>query len=560
MDLVRRYIAYDPAVTRDRKHAGVIASTVFHTRTDKWRLRDKQRHSLTLHVRPHEGAVRVVVFKEWDERRSNGDHLLWRYVHVLNAFFFNDKVFFPTTGVNLILNDHVVFIKLRVRLSDRELFFHVCRQIFDIIRNVAVVYLAVRRFNKAILVDAPVSRQRVDQTNVWTFRRFDRAHTAIVRVVNVAHFHARTLTRKPARPQRRETTLMRQLSQRIDLVHKLGQLRATEEFLDARNNRTDVDQTLWRNLIWILRRHALTHIALHTRQPNAELILQKLANTANATVTQMVDIVHRVALRPMHQRKHITISRQNIIQRQIFNMFVNVKTQLLVDLIASNLRQIVTLVVKEERIDQIACTLNRWRITRTQALVDLDQRLRLIRRRILFDRRHDHLIASEQIHDVIVVAIAQRTQKHRCRQLSRAVQTYIHHIVRIRFQLQPGPAVWDHRAAIERLTGRVDLTIVVNARASHQLADNYTFSPVDHKRTLFSHQREVPHENFLFFDLAALLVEQTHFNTQWCSIGGITVLAFLHTILWFTKTRRQKIELKRIGKVRDRRNLFKCFL
>ena len=82
----------------------------------------------------------------------------------------------------------------------------------------------------------------------------------------------------------------------------------------------------------------------------------------------MVDIVHRVALRPMHQRKHITISRQNIIQRQIFNMFVNVKPQLLVDLIAPNLRQIVTLVVKEERIDQIACALNRWRITRSRRL------------------------------------------------------------------------------------------------------------------------------------------------------------------------------------------------
>jgi hypothetical protein len=37
-----------------------------------------QRHRLTLHVRAHQGAVRVVVLEERDQRRRDADDLLRR--------------------------------------------------------------------------------------------------------------------------------------------------------------------------------------------------------------------------------------------------------------------------------------------------------------------------------------------------------------------------------------------------------------------------------------------------------------------------------------------------
>ena len=48
--------------------------------------RHQQRHGLTLHVRAHQGAVRVVVFQEGDHRGRDGDdHACGRDVDVVDA-------------------------------------------------------------------------------------------------------------------------------------------------------------------------------------------------------------------------------------------------------------------------------------------------------------------------------------------------------------------------------------------------------------------------------------------------------------------------------------------
>jgi hypothetical protein len=60
-----------------------------------------------------------------------------------------------------------------------------------------------------------VRRQRVDQTDVRAFRRFDRADTAVMRRVHVADFEARALARQTARAKRRETPLVRDLRERL---------------------------------------------------------------------------------------------------------------------------------------------------------------------------------------------------------------------------------------------------------------------------------------------------------------------------------------------------------
>ena len=44
----------------------------------------QQRHGLALHVRTHEGAVRVVVLEERDERGRDRHHLARRDVHVVD--------------------------------------------------------------------------------------------------------------------------------------------------------------------------------------------------------------------------------------------------------------------------------------------------------------------------------------------------------------------------------------------------------------------------------------------------------------------------------------------
>src|SRR3954471_6477118 len=109
----------------------------------------------------------------------------------------------------------------RVRLGDEEILFAIAGQIIDLIGNPALVALAVRRFDKSEFVDPRKRAHRADETDVRTFRRLDRANPSVVRRVHVADFESRAITRETARPKGRETALMRELRERIRLIHEL---------------------------------------------------------------------------------------------------------------------------------------------------------------------------------------------------------------------------------------------------------------------------------------------------------------------------------------------------
>ena len=58
--------------------AGVHRGLALHSRTDNRRLRNQQRHCLTLHVRTHQGAVRVVILQERNHGGRDGEYHLPR--------------------------------------------------------------------------------------------------------------------------------------------------------------------------------------------------------------------------------------------------------------------------------------------------------------------------------------------------------------------------------------------------------------------------------------------------------------------------------------------------
>ena len=63
---------------------GIMGCTGFDAGADVRSLGTHQGHGLTLHVGTHQGSVRVVVFKERDERCGHRDDLLRRDVHELD--------------------------------------------------------------------------------------------------------------------------------------------------------------------------------------------------------------------------------------------------------------------------------------------------------------------------------------------------------------------------------------------------------------------------------------------------------------------------------------------
>ena len=80
---------------------------------------------------------------------------------------------------------------------------------------------------------------------------------------------------------------------RIGLIHKLGKLTAAEELTDGRHNRLGVDQVVRHGGFHLLmNRHFFLDRPFHPHQTDSELIFQQLPNGTNATVPQMVNIVH----------------------------------------------------------------------------------------------------------------------------------------------------------------------------------------------------------------------------------------------------------------------------
>ena len=173
-----------------------------------------------------------------------------------------------------------------VRLSANALVFFIGSQIDHFFGNNAINFVdfPIRSFDKAKSVDTAKRRQRANQTDIRTFRRLNRTHTAIVRMVNVADFKAGAFTTQNAWAQGAETTFMRQFRQRISLVHKLRQLAGTKKFFNCRHNRANINQSLRINSFDLLNGHTLFNNPFHTRKTDTELILQEFADGTQTTV------------------------------------------------------------------------------------------------------------------------------------------------------------------------------------------------------------------------------------------------------------------------------------
>ena len=130
---------------------------------------------------------------------------------------------------------------------------------------------------------------------------------------------------------------MRQLTQGVNLIHKLRQLRRTEEFFNRRGNRANVNQRLRRNHIQILDRHTLADNTLHSGKSDTELVLQKLTHAAQTAVAQMVDIVH--CADAARQVSDIGNGGDNIVNQDMArNQLIPAQTQLLFEFIRLHIR------------------------------------------------------------------------------------------------------------------------------------------------------------------------------------------------------------------------------
>ena len=239
-------------------------------------------------------------------------------------------------------------------------------EVVDLVGDLALRDLAVRRLDEAVRVDARKRRERADEADVRAFRRLDRAHAAVVARVHVADFEACALARQAAGSQRRQTALVSQAGDRVGLVHELRQLARTEELLDGGDDWPDVDERLRGDLVDVLRGHALSHHALHAREADPELVLDQLAHRADAAIAEVVDVVDVGLVAALPQLHKVGDRSLDVFRGERRLLVRQVQAQLLVDLVATDLGEVVTLRVEEQPVEQRAGGLDRRRLAGTQ--------------------------------------------------------------------------------------------------------------------------------------------------------------------------------------------------
>ena len=102
--------------------------------------------------------------------------------------------------------------------------------------------------------------------------------------MHVADFEAGTVAVETTRSKRGETTLVRQLGERVGLVHELRELRTAEEITHDGGKRLRVDQLLRRHAfdVHVEQSHALLHQTLRAGKTHAALVGKKFTHRTDA--------------------------------------------------------------------------------------------------------------------------------------------------------------------------------------------------------------------------------------------------------------------------------------
>ena len=146
-------------------------------------------------------------------------------------------------------------------------------------------------------------------------------------------------------------------------------------------------------------RHLLLDRPLHAHEADAELVLQQLADRAHAAVAEVVDVVDAADV--LLQPQQVLDDAEEVVRRQRLLVDRHLGVELDVELEAADAREVVALGVEEHAVEERPGALQRRRVARAHAAVDLDQRLAcefvVVSLASVFDeRRADQLPVGEE--------------------------------------------------------------------------------------------------------------------------------------------------------------------
>ena len=362
---------------------------------------------------------------------------------------------------------------------------------------------------------------------------------------------------------------MRQARERVVLVHELRQLRGAEELLDRRHHGADVDQGLRGDRLDVLRGHALTDDALHAGQAGADLVLDQLADVAQAAVAEVVDVVDldgELASGALEGRLAV-VQRDDVLdrgddvlegQRRVAELVV--ETELAVDLVPADLGQVVALLVEVEVVQEGLGGLTGRRLARAQLAVDVEEGVVLAGRVVLLQGEPHRLVVAELLED-LGLAHAEGLEEDGDRLLALAVDAHADHVALVDLELQPGATARDDLGGVDVLVGGlVRGALEVDARAADELGDDDPLGAVDDEGAALGHEREVAHEHGLALDLARGGVHELRGDEQRGGVGLVPLLALVDGVLDVLEAVVAERQRHGAAEVLDRRDLLEDLL
>ena len=194
-----------------------------------------------------------------------------------------------------------------------------------------------------------------------------------MRIVNVTNLETGTITAQTARTKGRHTTLMRDFSQRVLLIHELAQRVGSEITIDDRRDRLRVNQVGRSEDFVVTNIHSLTHGAGHTSQTNTELVEQLLTYRTNTTVGQVVDIIHLGV--GVNQHDEVLDDLNDILLGQDASVLRNGHIELTVDTITSYITEVITFLREEEVLNHLTRRCIICRLCVSQLTIDIENSL-----------------------------------------------------------------------------------------------------------------------------------------------------------------------------------------
>ena len=176
-------------------NTGVNGCLGFHTGSYYRSFCGKKRNCLTLHVGSHQSSVSIVVLQERNQCCSYREYHLRRHVHIIKHMFLIFLCLFKVTTGYISVKEMSFFIQRLIRLSYMVIIFFISCHInnfisYSRIGRICLIDSAVRSLDKSVFVDSCIGSKGVDQTDVRTFRGLNRAHTSIVRIVNISYLES----------------------------------------------------------------------------------------------------------------------------------------------------------------------------------------------------------------------------------------------------------------------------------------------------------------------------------------------------------------------------------